>query len=392
MGDQAGADPFQELLRDLSPETVQLLRGRGADVAAKLGEETMRSVVLDVLSGKNIRTSTEFLTRRRLALLNAATLALLFRATAADPSAPKRIPGFAAESLRERRSVEHTSFAQWFLGITGKAAQNVLRDDKESLSSYLKQYQSTLATAAKDAEAQHGVLSGGVKLGKSESIEMGWDLALLVLTAVGAQTLTIRGSEKSLYGKLFEPVVLGTVLQILGFKLIAGEPRKPEEKVFWFTSKVEKRESDATLIVSAEKGVRFDIGFIGRGNPEITLDKVSRFERQTELAGRKVLLAPVIIVDTVGAGSQLPEKAREMGGRVIQMSLSYWPKTLATVLREATGYDHELRAMPDERIGSYLAEAIARVSFTQLVPIAAQSKAADPTVEEAAEDVVGEVS
>ena len=114
-------------------------------------------------------------------------------------------------------------------------------------------------------------------------IYIDWDTILQIMTSIGAQTLAIRGSEKSTYGKLYERLILGVLLEILGFKLVNRENIKNPKKVFWLSSRDEKRESDATLLFEAGKGVRFDIGFIGRGNPEISLDKVSRFEREITL-------------------------------------------------------------------------------------------------------------
>lgn len=37
----------------------------------------------------------------------------------------------------------------------------------------------------------------------------------------------IRGSEKSMYGKLFEKLVLAGVLHVLGFQFVPGEPIGP---------------------------------------------------------------------------------------------------------------------------------------------------------------------
>jgi len=91
--------------------------------------------------------------------------------------------------------------------------------------------------------------------------------------------------------------------------------------------------------------VRFDIGFIGRGNPEITLDKVTRFEREIEVGRRKWYLATFIIVDRIGEASRVKELARRVRGTIIQMSMSYWPQVLAQELRQV-GYQHELARMP----------------------------------------------
>src|SRR5690606_14779641 len=101
-----------------------------------------------------------------------------------------------------------------------------------------------------------------------------WLFMIYLLNTIGSQTLTIRGSDKSTYGKLFEKLVLGSLLHVMGFDFQkSGELENPN-RVFWLSSNDDDRESDATLLYEAGKGVRFDIGFIGRGNTEISLDKV----------------------------------------------------------------------------------------------------------------------
>ncbi len=37
-----------------------------------------------------------------------------------------------------------------------------------------------------------------------KKLELDWDGITRLTTAIGSQTLTIRGSDKSIYGKLFE--------------------------------------------------------------------------------------------------------------------------------------------------------------------------------------------
>jgi hypothetical protein len=88
-------------------------------------------------------------------------------------------------------------------------------------------------------------------------------------------------------------------LHILGFEYVTPPPHKTS-RVFWLSSREERRESDATLLYEAGKGVRFDIGFIGRGNPEISLDKVSRFEREISL-GRIWLRSSWLIASALTA-------------------------------------------------------------------------------------------
>lgn len=56
-----------------------LLVSKGAEVIKKIGNEAVREAVFSVLSGENVRNSTEFITRRRLAISNGALLTMFLR-------------------------------------------------------------------------------------------------------------------------------------------------------------------------------------------------------------------------------------------------------------------------------------------------------------------------
>ena len=57
------------------------------------------------------------------------------------------------------------------------------------------------------------------------------------------------------------------------------------KKYFWLSHMDEyERETDATVVYNG-KAISIDIGFIGRGNPEITLDKVTRFGAYKRIGG-----------------------------------------------------------------------------------------------------------
>ncbi len=47
---------------------------------------------------------------------------------------------------------------------------------------------------------------------------------------------------------MFEKLILGTLLSIFGFRLINPEDSSQNNKVFWLSSRGDKRESDATLL------------------------------------------------------------------------------------------------------------------------------------------------
>src|SRR5262249_2150482 len=129
----------------------------------------------------------------------------------------------------------------------------------------------------------------------------------------------------------------------------------------------EKRESDATLLYSAGKGARFDIGFIGRGNTEISLDKVSRFEREISLGSSHYYMATIIIVDRIGRNSRVEQLARAIDGRIVQMIAGYWPKQVARELNRVMGFEHELVNMDQSQIDAYLKKKLSIVPLEKFI-------------------------
>lgn len=346
----------------LDENAKALLNASGSDLIQKIGMDTVGSVVLDILSGRNLRDSTEMLTRRRLASLNAATIAMMLQGIAIQPDFVEKLPEIAERILRQKRlSRSEKWMAQWLLGLTDKASQNVLRDDAELLTAYRLRYEAIYQEVITQSIENYGPLTAKLFLGDKFVADLGWAFMLYLLGAVGAQTLAIRGSEKSLYGKLFERLVLGALLTILGFQYTGTGGAVHFRREFWLTSQEERRESDATALWEAGKGVRFDIGFIGRGNPEISLDKVTRFEREITLGRSTWYMATIIIVDRIGEGSRIKELARRVEGDIVQMSLAYWPQEIAQILHQRMGFEHPLVNMPRTDIHAYLAETIKTV-------------------------------
>ena len=270
----------------------------------------------------------------------------------------KKLPSLSAEELKKRPRKEVRWVLEWLLGLTDKAFQNVLRDKANEIDQYAKKYIGEIEQIVDLCEKDYGEITVIVKLKNGQKVEVDWNFIIQLLGTVGAQTLAIRGSEKSTYGKLFEKLILGSVLALLGFRLVSKERITDFNKVFWLSERKEKRESDATALIRAGQGVRFDIGFIGRGNPEISLDKVSRFEREIELGRQKHYMATFVLVDRIGERSRIVELAKKIDASVIQMSMSYWPKLLALELKEKLKYESELASIPDAEISKYLREKL----------------------------------
>jgi len=345
----------------MSPTALKLFSATGGDFIKQIGVDIVRGVVLDVLTGRNLRDSTEILTRRRIATLNLATVNMFLRGSAMSADFVNQLPYLAAETLTKKGAAKTERWlAQWMLGLTEKAFQNVLRDNEELIAKYRDRYIETCGQVIANHVQEGGELHGVLEIASGVKARINWLFMAYLLNTIGAQTLTIRGSEKSTYGKLFEKLILGSLLSILGFKHVLP-PYRELERVFWLSARGERRESDATLLYEAGKGVRFDIGFIGRGNPEISLDKVTRFEREISLGRKRWYMATIIIVDRIGAGSRIPELAEEVDGTVIQMSAGYWPQQVARELNRVLGFEHELVDMERNNIEEFLKRKLSQV-------------------------------
>ncbi len=359
--------PLNSLTELISPADLDLLSASGSQLVEQIGLDIVRGVVLDILTGKNLRDSTEALTRRRIATLNLATVELFVNGSASSKDFVKQLPHMATEILSKGNlSKAERWLAQWILGLTDKAFQNVLRDDPEAIAEYRDRYIQICNEVIAARQTEKGTLQGEITINGTHKAQINWLWMTYLLNTIGAQALAIRGSEKSAYGKLFEKLVLGSLLHILGFKHILPPPLE-YEKVFWLSSRNEKRESDATLLYELGQGVRFDIGFIGRGNPEISLDKVTRFEREISLGRSKFFMATIILVDRIGANSRIERMAEEVQGTIIQMSAGYWPRQVAQVLHKTLGLKHGLTRMNDSETEEYLRKAMQKVPLEQFI-------------------------
>lgn len=352
---------------DLFPEdSKRLLVVRGRDLLDTLGLKVIREVVAQVLQGVNVRDATEVLTQRRIALLSLAlveTYSKLF----AQGLASKDVIDKAYTELTDGQCMTNEKILlRWMLGLTKKQVDNVLRSDEKAWIRYIENLKSSQSSVAKDAVAASGESSLIPVVGSGGS----WEASLSVLTAVGSQTLGTRGSEKSLYGKLFEKLVMGSVLSVLGFEL--SESGSLIEKGF-VLSTTAKRESDASLLWPGAKGIRFDIGFIGKGNPEITLDKMSRFDKREEVGGELVEFRTFVIVDTVGAKSKILSSENAKHAVVIQMSQPNWVAQLgAEIGKVLPEYSSPLDSLQGDEFVAAISSGVEKAPLEQIFSIAAR--------------------
>lgn len=337
------------------------------EMIERVGDEAIKEVVASVLCGGNIRSLTEGLTRKRLSLSNAALFFTYLQASKSIEGFSENMSSIISSELKQSKlSAEEKLYLEWMLGLTKKGIQNVMRGDEETTKQYLFDLERSLTNSSKQLTDSFGNLEGKLTLGK-DSFWINWKSLLQIFTAIGTQTLALRGSEKSMYGKLFEKLILGSLLTILGFEYIEESNTRKMKKVFWLSSRGDKRESDATLLYKPGVGIRFDIGFIGPGNTEISLDKVSRFEREMDFGRKKHFMSTIVIVDRIGSKSRIADMAKLIDGRIVQMSMSQWITEICEILHETVGFKHPLLKMSDEKSLVYVQKEITKINLRNFI-------------------------
>lgn len=352
--------PDDLALDELFPEGGRaLLTGGGREFVERIGVQAIRDSILSVMMGDNIRTQTEPLSRRKIAIVSGALVALFLRGHLKIGNFTSKISEMAVSQLARRRKRDKaaTWIAQWLIGLTQKQFQNVLRSDAEGMKGYVADFEDAIDEAARKCRDEFGDI--GMELGfiadaKGRRVQLDWKAIARLTTAIGSQTLAIRGSDKSMYGKLFERLILGSFLTILGFERVNPQTNTKTAGVFWLSDSRDLREADATLLVKPGRLARFDIGFIGAGNSEISKDKLSRYAREFELAGGRSRSTTFIVVDRLPKSEKTQSAAAQIKAEIVQMSLRYWVRDLAQRLGERMGVRHELQRISDDDIEAYL--------------------------------------
>ena len=353
-------------IRENIPESsLKLVKYSSKDLIDRLGKDIIARVVESILCGENLRNLTEHLTQRRILLMNASLLITYLKCLKSIDQFEEKLPEIVTGEVKTRRIGANVKcYLSWFLGLTGKSIENVVRD-QSGYEMYLNNWNENLKEISTLLYKCYGDISvefnnEGVKyLMKCPSL-------LRCMLAFGAQALTIRGSEKSMYGKFFEKLVLGSALNLIGGQFVDKNDTSKKNMFYWLSqTEEEKREADATFIVRSGFGVRFDIGFIGQGNSEVPADKLSRYERVSESGGRKLYTTTIVLIDKIGDNSNVFNIARRNNWYVIQMSGTYWLYELAQVMKEEFEfYDHPLLQMSKEDSIKYIHDNIKNIDLS----------------------------
>lgn len=343
------------------------IKSTRSDLTSTIGEDGMKDIIRKVLIGGNVRDTTEFITQRRLLSSYAAMFDLFTKSLKDKTDDPNAFSAMICDDLLHAHSDEQRILDLWLLGLTKKGLDNIVRT-KSNLLEYKDSFADSFDETVSDIEDIFGPISGSVTIGE-KTAGLSWNLLLLLFLAIGSQTLSIRGSAKSMNGKLFEKLLLGTLISIIGFEFCPYPPSKIEkdEKLFWLSNMDEnERETDATLVYN-NIAISIDIGFIGKGNPEISLDKVTRFNRYKQIAGLDHTMKTIIIVDTVSDGSDLFNKAERVDGIVLQMSHNDWVISFAKAVCEIFSFDHTLSHLSAADLDLYFKEQIKSIDIERFI-------------------------
>ena len=134
---------------------------------------------------------------------------------------------------------------------------------------------------------------------------------------------------------------------------------------------------DATL-VHENQGIRIDIGFIGRGNTEISLDKVSRYAKFDEIAGQRHHMSTIVIVDTIGSRSKISALAEQIDGQILQMSDKARVSKLAYLIFQKFNLPNPIAHISNqEDLRAYLEEKIKTVNIESLIKVGSMGDSKD---------------
>lgn len=145
-------------LSNLIPaDSLDLVNYSGTELIDRLGKDIISNVVLSVLCGDNIRNLTEGLTQRRILLMNASLFMTYVKALSSFEELSDNLSDIVASEVKTKLSPEKKRYLLWFLGLTGKSLQNVIREQSQ-LERYIKDLDKNLTEISRDISTRYGDL------------------------------------------------------------------------------------------------------------------------------------------------------------------------------------------------------------------------------------------
>lgn len=293
-----------------------------------VGEEAIKVSITDVLTtGANYRTLAERQARSKILKSNFYLKKLIndmlqtLDGDISKTSTENLFVSIAAQLLTEPRSSEIYKICLSLLGLTQKGLDNILNSDPKLLYGYCRDLNDSIYSF--------------IKVYLDNKINFDNFKFALKLISISSLSLAIRGSMKSMIGKLFEKLILGTALSLFGFHYKKDIPPYNVDEYtklcgsrtpyFWLSSTEKNgREKDATIMYK-DKLIDIDIELIGKGNPEVAADKLSRFKAEYNFGTKSFPASTSILIADLNNGKIIQNSANKYKGAVVGIANDpYW--------------------------------------------------------------------
>ena len=74
-------------------------------------------------------------------------------------------------------------------------------------------------------------------------------------------------------------------------------------------------------------------------------------------------MSTIVIVDRIGQNSRIKELANAINGEIVQMSMSYWVKEIAQILKGKINFTHPILTMSNDDSLTFIREQIIKVKL-----------------------------
>ncbi len=264
--------------------------------------EAVRYAVLHLMTGGNYRDITERVVREKLHIYHSWLLQVVHQA--------RRHYGkqWLQELLARLQETQNrdkilADMRVWLLGLTHKTVQNLdlSKKDTAEIAAFIDNMLSLCNEVAKKQKWSEGAITIDLRnnaMGVTEKLDLSESLWFLQM--IGAASLTVRGSNKAVYGKRLERAFLRAGLELLGLHV---------NESYWLNiERDEEVDREADGEVETKRGrIRIDLGLIGEGNQEVPEDKLNRVGRNG-----------IVIVDRLGRQSSVLDTAQRLGVKLVQ--------------------------------------------------------------------------